>query len=173
MKNIFGQITGLIIAGMVLLSGCGGSENGGDQQAASQQESSGLTEFEMKHGVGPINEVVEVGEIDPKKVETGKEIFRTKCAACHKMDQSYVGPPLGDVLEKRTPTYVMNMILNPVEMTKKHPEARKMLQQYMNQMTFQNVSEEQARAIVEYLASVQDDDDDEDQDEEGNETQQN
>jgi len=73
------------------------------------------------------------------------------------MDQDYVGPPLGNVLEDRTPTYVMNMILNPVEMTKKHPEARKMLQQYMNQMTFQNVSEEQARAIVEYLATVQSD----------------
>jgi hypothetical protein len=62
---------------------------------------------------------------------------------------------LGDVLEKRSPTYVMNMILNPVEMTKKHPEAKKMLQQYMNQMTFQNVSKEQARSIVEYLATVQ------------------
>lgn len=146
------------MAGMLLLAGCGGSGNGGEQQDAAGQESAGLTEFEQKHGVGPINEVIEVGEINQEMVETGKEIFRTKCSACHKMDQSYVGPPLGDVLEKRTPTYVMNMILNPVEMTKKHPEARKMLQQYMNQMTFQNVSKEEARAIVEYLASVETDD---------------
>ncbi|MGK7370475.1 MAG: c-type cytochrome [Candidatus Halalkalibacterium sp. M3_1C_030] len=151
------QLPGLFIAIMILLAGCGGSDNGGDQQAASQQEESGLTEFEMKHGVGPIDEVITVGEIDPKMVETGKEIFRTKCSACHKMDQDYVGPPLGNVIQDRTPTYVMNMILNPVEMTKKHPEARKMLQQYMNQMTFQNVSQEEARAIVEYLASVQSD----------------
>ncbi|NGP77534.1 cytochrome c [Balneolaceae bacterium YR4-1] len=157
MKNIVAHITGIIISGMLLLAGCGGSGNGGEQQNASAQESSGLTEFEQQHGVGPVNEVVEVGEINSEMVETGKEIFRTKCSACHKMDQGYVGPPLGDVLEKRTPTYVMNMILNPVEMTKKHPEARKMLQQYMNQMTFQNVSKEEARAIVEYLASVQSD----------------
>ncbi|HKL20136.1 MAG TPA: cytochrome c [Halalkalibaculum sp.] len=150
------QLTGLFIAIMILLAGCGGSQNGEDQES-SQSETSGLTEFEQKHGIGPVDEVVEVGEIDPKMVETGKEIFRTKCSACHKMDQDYVGPPLGNVLEDRTPTYVMNMILNPVEMTKKHPEARKMLQQYMNQMTFQNVSEEQARAIVEYLATVQSD----------------
>ncbi|MDX1585187.1 MAG: cytochrome c [Balneolaceae bacterium] len=151
------KITGLIIAGMLLLSGCGGSGDSGEQQNTSGQESAGLTEFEQKHGVGPVNEVVEVGEINSEMVETGKEIFRTKCSACHKMDQDYVGPPLGNVFEKRTPTYVMNMILNPVEMTKKHPEARKMLQQYMNQMTFQNVSKEEARAIVEYLASVQSD----------------
>lgn len=151
------RLLGFFIATTILLAGCGGSGNGEDQQAASQQESGGLTEFEMKHGIGPVDEVVEVGEIDPKMVETGKEIFRTKCSACHKLDQDYVGPPLGDVFESRTPTYVMNMILNPVEMTKKHPEAKKMLQQYMNQMTFQNVSKEQARAIVEYLASVQSD----------------
>lgn len=159
------HLTGIFIAGMVLLAGCGGSGDGGEQQNASEQESSGLTEFEQKHGIGPVNEVVEIGTLDHEMVEKGKEIFRTKCSACHKMDQSYVGPPLGEVLEKRTPTYVMNMILNPVEMTKKHPEARKMLAQYMNQMTFQNVTQEEARAIVEYLATVQDDDN-EDEDEE-------
>lgn len=150
------QLTGLFIAIMILLAGCGGSQDGKDQETA-QKETNGLSEFEMKHGIGPVDEVVTINEIDKERVEEGREIFRTKCSACHKMEQDYVGPPLGDVLEKRSPTYVMNMILNPVEMTKKHPEAKKMLQQYMNQMTFQNVSKEQARSIVEYLATVQTD----------------
>lgn len=169
MKTRIKKITGFAMVALLLVAGCGGSENG-ENEASSQNETSGLSEFEMKHGVGPIDEVVTIGEIDMEKVEQGKEIFRTKCSACHKMDQDYVGPPLGEVLEKRTPAYVMNMILNPVEMTKEHPEARKMLAQYMNQMTFQNVSQDEARAIVEYLAAVQDEDNDED--EEGNETQQ-
>ncbi len=154
MKTGIKKISGFAIVALLLVAGCGGSGNG-ENQESSQKETSGISEFEMKHGVGPIDEAVSIGEIDMEKVEQGKEIFRTKCSACHKMDQDYVGPPLGDVLEKRTPAYVMNMILNPVEMTKKHPEARKMLQKYMNQMTFQNVSEEEARAIVEYLATVQ------------------
>lgn len=154
MKTGIKKISGFAIVALLLVAGCGGSGNG-ENKESSQKETSGISEFEMKHGVGPIDEAVSIGEIDMEKVEQGKEIFRTKCSACHKMDQDYVGPPLGDVLEKRTPAYVMNMILNPVEMTKKHPEARKMLQQYMNQMTFQNVSEEEARAIVEYLATVQ------------------
>lgn len=156
MKTGIKKISGFAIVALLLVAGCGGSGNG-ENKESSQKETSGISEFEMKHGVGPIDEAVSIGEIDMEKVEQGKEIFRTKCSACHKMDQDYVGPPLGDVLEKRTPAYVMNMILNPVEMTKKHPEARKMLQQYMNQMTFQNVSEEEARAIVEYLAMVQSD----------------
>jgi len=161
MKHRMKQLSGLLLAFMIFLAGCGGSGNNEQADAPQQKESDGLTAFEEKHGIGPIDEVVTVKEIDMEKVEIGKEIFRTKCSACHKMDQDYVGPPLGDVLEKRTPTYVMNMILNPVEMTKKHPEARKMLAQYMNQMTFQNVSQDEARAIVEYLATVQREDDDE------------
>lgn len=159
MKHIIRQITGLLMVASLILWGCGGGSEKGDSQSSSntsaQKKVDGLTEFEQTHGVGPVNEVVTVGEIDMDKVELGKEIFRTKCSACHKISEDYVGPALGEVLEKRTPTYVMNMILNPVEMTQKHPEARKMLAQYMNQMTFQNVSNEEARAIVEYLASVE------------------
>jgi len=155
-KNKLKQITGWFVMASFLLAGCSGSENGDGQSADKKsQNETGLTEFEQKHGIGPVKEVITIGEIDREQVEMGKEIFRTKCSACHKMDKDYVGPPLGNVLEKRTPAYAMNMILNPVEMTKKHPEAKKMLQQYMNQMTFQNVSREQARAIVEYLASLE------------------
>ena len=171
MKDRIKQLSGLLLTLVILLAGCSGSgENGQAETDASKQESGGLTEFEMKHGIGPVEEAITVGEIDMERVEIGKEIFRTKCSACHKMDQDYVGPPLGDVLDKRTPTYVMNMILNPVEMTKKHPDARKMLAQYMNQMTFQNVSRDEARAIVEYLATVEDE---QNETEDGNETQQN
>ena len=154
MKKTHINISVILLAVLFLFSGCGGSDNGGEGTTEKTDEN-GLTEFEMKHGIGPVDEPVTIGEIDPQSVETGREIFRTKCSACHKMEEDYVGPPLGDVLEKRTPAYVMNMILNPVEMTQKHPEARKMLQQYMNQMTFQNVTRDQARDIVEYLATEQ------------------
>lgn len=153
-KNHF---TGLLLILLLLLAGCGGSDGNGETQTKDTGDGA-LTAFEQTHGVGPVNEVVTIDEIDPEQVALGKEIFRTKCSACHKMDQDYVGPPLGEVLENRSPAYVMNMILNPVEMTKKHPEARKMLAQYMNQMTFQNVTREEARAIVEYLATVETED---------------
>jgi mono/diheme cytochrome c family protein len=166
MKYSIKKRSGLLLALVILISSCSGTEQN-DQAKAENQETNGLSDFEMKHGIGPMSEVVSLEDIEMEKVDIGKEIFRTKCSACHKMDQDYVGPPLGDVLEKRTPTYVINMILNPVEMTKKHPEARKMLAQYMNQMTFQNVTQEEARAIVAYLATVQT------EMEEGNESQQN
>ena len=45
--------------------------------------------------------------------EKGQELFTQKCSACHKMGERYVGPPLGGVVARRGPTFVMNMALNP------------------------------------------------------------
>jgi hypothetical protein len=62
-----------------------------------------------------------------------------------------VGPAQRDLLDKRSPEYVMNMILNPAEMVRKHPEAKKMLQEFMTPMPNQNLSREEARSILEYF----------------------
>lgn len=45
------------------------------------------------------------------------------------------------------------MMLNPVEMTQKDPEAKRLYQEYLLQMTFQDVTEDDARAILEYFRS--------------------
>ncbi|MCS7284581.1 MAG: cytochrome c [Hydrogenobacter thermophilus] len=104
-------------------------------------------------GVGPIKEV-QLGPIDQNLVKKGKEIFDSKCATCHKLEERYVGPPLKGVTKKRKPEWIMNMILNPTEMEQKDPIAKQLLSEYLTQMTFQNVSQEDARAILEYLRSV-------------------
>ncbi|MCH8276609.1 MAG: cytochrome c, partial [Bacteroidetes bacterium] len=82
-------------------------------------------------------------------------VFTMKCTACHGLDTKVIGPPLGNVLEIRSPVYVMNMILNPTEMLDQHPEAKKMLEEYVVPMVPLGVTEEEARAVVEYLRSRQ------------------
>ena len=69
------------------------------------------------------------------------------------MQERFVGPPLGDITERRTPAFILNMILNPDQMAREHPEARKLLTEYPVIMPYQNVSEEQAYALLEYLRS--------------------
>lgn len=151
-------IATVIILSVTLIAGCGGQGSGNQQSSHGESDAStnesGLTEFEMVNGIGPVTEAVEITEIDAELAEKGEEIFETKCSACHKMNERYVGPSLGDVLDRRTPAYVMNMMLNPAEMVKKHPEARKRLAEFMTPMPNQNLQEEEARAVVEYLASV-------------------
>ena len=74
-----------------------------------------------------------------------------KCASCHKLDDKLVGPPLKDVTKRRKPEWILNMILNPEQMTKENAAAKQLLGQYLTQMTFQNVSINDAYAILEYL----------------------
>ena len=101
-------------------------------------------------GVGPIKQV-KVGAVDPAMAKQGAQVFEQKCSACHKFDERYVGPPLKGVTQRRAPEWIMNMILNPQGMTAENETAKEMLGEYMTQMTFQNVSEPDARAVLEYF----------------------
>jgi mono/diheme cytochrome c family protein len=104
-------------------------------------------------GIGPVTKV-DLGEIDQAKAAKGKQHFDTKCSACHKFEEKVVGPPLAGVTERRTPEWIMNMILNPVEMTQKDPTAMDLYSTYLVQMTFQNVSQDETREILEYFRSM-------------------
>ncbi len=107
----------------------------------------------VDRGIGPIKKV-EIGALDKQLAEKGAEIFREKCTACHKYDERYVGPPLRGVTERRSPEFIMNMIINPEEMAKKNPTVRAMLAEYMTQMTNQNINEQDARALLEHLRDI-------------------
>jgi cytochrome c1 len=113
-----------------------------------------LTPWEMEHGVGPVKEPVALAAVDAALAESGLKTFEMKCMVCHKLDERYVGPSLREVTQRRTPEYIMNMILNPLEMIDKHPVAKKLFAEHLVPMTFQNVSEQEVRALVEYLRSV-------------------
>ncbi len=121
--------------------------------ASGSSTDNGLSAFELEHGIGPITQIVDYGDIDPSMAERGKAIFDSKCMSCHKFGDRYVGPDLAQVTQTRSGAYIMNMILNPAEMVQKHPEARAKLAEYMTPMPFQNVTEEEARDILEYLRS--------------------
>jgi mono/diheme cytochrome c family protein len=143
----------LVVVG---LWGCGGGEvETAGEPAGGPWGSSGsaLTSEQLEKGLGPIRQVT-LGELEEELAERGEAVFSLKCAACHKLDQRYVGPPLGGVLERRKPEFVMNMMLNPAEMVEKHPAVREMLAQFMTPMPNQGLTESEARAVLEYLRSA-------------------
>lgn len=143
-----------LLAALLAMAGCGG---GGDAppaeggQAASAAPA-GLTAFQQEHGIGPVTEVVELpATVDQALADQGQAAFEMKCAACHQMAERFVGPALGDVTSRRSPAFIMNMILNPQQMVEEHPVAKELLAQYMSFMPNQGVTQDEARAIVEYL----------------------
>ncbi len=151
MKRIQRIALSIATAALLFLAGCGGGDDApADDSATGGADQDGLTAEQIEHGIGPIS-AFDPGPIDPDLVAQGEKVFQTNCSACHKMDSRYVGPSLGDVTERRSPAFVMNMILNPEQMIKEHPEGKKMFAEYMTPMANQNMTEEQARAILEYL----------------------
>lgn len=114
----------------------------------------GLTLFELENGIGPIKEKLNLPPVNPANIAKGEKLFDEKCTQCHKLDERYTAPPLRDVTERRSPEYILNMILNPEEMTKRHPEAKKLLAQYANQMTFQNVTLEDAKILLDFFRNA-------------------
>ncbi len=144
------------LAALVLGAACGGSDAPPAQQttaapASAAAAGSDLTPFQLENGIGPVTEAITLGPIDKPMADAGKALFDTKCGACHKMTDKYVGPPLGEVTTRRTPAFIMNQVLNPEGMYSKHPVVKQLLGEYMTQMPNLGLTQEQARQVVEYL----------------------
>ncbi len=130
-----------VITFSIIIIGCNQGYDGQEEDKSGEVSSS---------GIGPVSEFTP-GEIDMDRAKTGKTLFENKCSACHKMGEKYVGPDLAGVTKRREPAWILNMILNPVEMTKKDPVANELLATHYTQMTQQNVTEDQARDLFEYF----------------------
>lgn len=144
----------VILLASISIMGFGCSSDKRNNQQENTENKSQPSEAIAEHGVGPVEQVDLSAGIDPALVEKGKAIFEAKCTACHKFDERYVGPALAGVTERRNPAWIMNMIINPQEMTQKDPVAKGLLAEYMVQMVNQNVTEDDSRALLEYFRSV-------------------
>lgn len=138
------------------LTSCGGgsssnkevSEEDSNDQQANEQPAIG------ENGIGPIT-LVTLTEIDPEMAKAGQSLFETYCVTCHKVEEKYIGPAMAGIINRRTPEWIMNMILNPQEMTEKDPIAKELLVEYNNvPMVGQGITEEQARQILEYFRTL-------------------
>lgn len=137
----------------LLLAGCGDKPAAGAPQAAAVPAND-LTPFQMEHGIGPVTETITLKPIDQHEATEGKAVFDQRCGSCHKANERYVGPALDGVVERRSAEYVMNMALNPAEMIRRHPEAKKLYATYLVEMPNQGLTPEQARHVVEYLRTL-------------------
>lgn len=150
------------------LMGCGG----GEEKKEKKQMKIGSTKKEVKKttkasdtktplidlnnkGVGPIKNLELPETIDEAMVATGAELFRLKCTACHKANKKFIGPSPVGVLERRSAEWIMNMILDPEGMVKNDPIAKQLLIDHNGSpMANQNLTEEEARAILEYFRTL-------------------
>lgn len=106
-------------------------------------------------GIGPIKSLSLPAEIDQAMASKGAEIYKKMCTACHRPDKKFIGPAQKGVMERRTPEWIMNMILNPEEMVAKDPLAKELMSEFNGApMANQNLTQEEARAVLEYFRTL-------------------
>ena len=145
MKKLIKNLS-LGLLAIIVLTSCGG-----DKKTEKSKEQIVEIDPMKDRGIGPITHVDINNEIDNNMAERGQELFKSMCSACHKIDQRVIGPALAGVTKKRTPEWIMNMIMNPNQMVKENAQARKLLAEYISPMANQNLTEEETRSILEYF----------------------
>lgn len=144
----------LIISTGIILSffvwACGGSETSQDGNNTSSETAANSTNDDK--GIGSITHVELSTPLDQKLVETGKNIYNLKCSACHRLTKDkLVGPGWLGVTSRRKPEWIMNFATNAEEMLNKDATAMALLEECLVRMPNQNVSESDARGIVEFM----------------------
>lgn len=91
--------------------------------------------------------------VDAGLAAAGETLYRRSCVACHDRTQPLVGPPLGDIAERRSPEWIRAMVLSPDSMLANDSTARALLDTYAVPMTDLQLDEIRYRAIWEYLRS--------------------
>ena len=139
----------------VFVTSCGGDVKKEDSTSKELEKKTELKEIDpmQDKGVGPITNIT-LAEIDETMVAEGKALFKAKCSACHKVSKRFVGPPMAGITKKRTPEWIMNMILKPEVMVVENAAAKKLLAEYLAPMANQNLTENEARLILEYFRTL-------------------
>ena len=145
-----------LIGIVVFLIGCSGSDDSTSKKESGESTTLAADDPRNNKGIGPISKIRLDPEIDQELAAIGKEAYDLKCSACHKTHEKFIGPPPVGIFDRRSPEWIMNMILNPEEMIAKDPIAIKLLAEYnFAPMANQNLTEEEARAILEYFRTIE------------------
>jgi len=106
-------------------------------------------------GVGPIESLALSAEIDQAMAARGKDVYDRMCTACHRVDKKFIGPAPKGLLKRRSPEWIMNMMLDPEGMVKNDPLAKALLIEFNGSpMANQNLTEDEARAVLEYFRTL-------------------
>ena len=149
-------ILSLVVA-IIFVAACGGGVNDNQQNSGSSSEPESMIKepesYDPKRGEGKFSaDNLSISGLDENIASKGEAVSGTKCLSCHKLsDERLVGPGWKGVTERRTPYWIMNFITNPDPMIDKDPEVQAQLELCLVRMPNQNLQDEEARAILEFM----------------------
>lgn len=92
------------------------------------------------------------------EIEKGKTLFQQRCAACHKLEQKLIGPPLARVSERRSQEWFLRFVANSQAVIQSgDAQAVAVYKEYNQQIMppFPDLSEADIQAIWAYVNAVE------------------
>jgi hypothetical protein len=129
------------------------NSNSGDGKSGGDTTTGTTANTEANNqGIGKFKDVELTHPLDEKMIAAGKNVYDVKCQSCHKLtDEKLVGPGWKGVTDRRTPEWIMNFVTNVEEMIEKDTAAQKMLEVCLVRMPNQNLSDDEARHVLEFM----------------------
>jgi cytochrome c len=140
-----------VAACAILAIGCDSKEEAEKAAAEAPKPSELVDKDKIVHG-SEIKSVEITNPLNQEWVTKGKATYEMKCLACHRLDETrLVGPGWTGVTKKRKPVWIMNMVTNVDMMLETDEEAQKLLELCLVRMPNQNITQPEAREIIEFM----------------------
>jgi len=156
----------ILLSGIIafLVASCGNSSDEQSQtpsaiaakkeadKADHKETTDSVAAYDPNRGEGKFTKVDVSPTLDAAMAESGNKTFTVKCSACHKLtEEKLVGPGWKGVTGRHTAEWIMNFATNPDAMIDKDPKAQAMLEICLVRMPNQNLSDDEARALYEFM----------------------
>ncbi len=153
----------LIVLGICagLFAACGGGQSGNQNsssatndatnETAATTKADSIAKYDPHRGEGKFKDV-EVGPFNAELAQKGESIYNLKCQACHKLsDERLVGPGWEGITKKHNVDWILNFLTNTDAMLDQDPELQKQIEICMVRMPDQNLTDNDAKAIYEFM----------------------
>lgn len=150
MKKII--LLGGIAAALYACSGNTAGKPGEATATATSPAANEVPAYDPERGAGKFTNVTIDPQLNKSLADAGLKVYDVKCASCHKLtDEKLVGPGWKGVTGRHKPEWIMNFVTNTDEMLQKDAKAQAMLELCLVRMPNQNLTDEEARNVYEYM----------------------
>ena len=128
------------------------SSNASSENSSSSSSNTSASAEEDAKGIGKFTHIDLPATIDKSMVTAGQQIYDLKCSSCHRLDNTkLVGPGWKGVTQRRKPEWIMNFVTNTDENLDRNATAQTLLEECMVRMPNQNLSDDDARHVLEFM----------------------
>ena len=133
----------------------GGSDTTGEAATGTETTEAPAADpssYDPERGEGKFKDITLDEKLDEALAAKGEKVYELKCASCHKLtDEKLVGPGWAGVTTQHKPEWILNFMTNTDAMLDKDPKAQAMLELCMVRMPNQNLSDEDAMGLLEFM----------------------